>query len=797
MIVDSAGADPAPTLGILPQSALNEALAAKGESLGESLTDPAVAQELPHRDLDRSQVLALLEGVFGPALQSPAGEFDSLDVERFLSDHAAVIASTATGESGADAPNAPEPVMLESTLPLRVEGDGPFSQPVDLSLERSGDQIESAAPLVPVAISDQLSGGIDLPGAGVHIDLEEAAGDRAPSIIEESVAAYPNVDTDTDFAVAPTPTGVETLTTLRSPEAPRSQTFALEIPEGASLVATDDGAEVTKGDETLLTIKAPTAIDASGANVPAAMTVGGSSITVAVSPSQDTAWPVLVDPLYESFDWQAHATTNTEGWVEINNTTSPHIVAAYWNGLLWGAQHAGLFLGTPAGTYFNGAQDAWAHPVPHLYEMWAKNEFPASYITSMNTWGVGLETNPADGPGNPFFYTGLYDPSTSAWTANSKGEQALKTYNGNSPRFENGSYSFTSGTPGNYDEHSQLAYGIGLAVTPAGWVSGNHQALLGAASIQVADEEKPTVSNIVSPAKWMNTTALEPIRFNATDRGLGVKYTIFAGMPQKEVVSSLPCTGVSWDACPTTTTATLAAGQYSPASWPQGYNYVTLSAGDVLGNEVNPAGFGQALVKVDHTAPSITLSKTMTEQASLGNTLPQYTLKYTANDGSEASPRSGVASTEVKIDGKAVEAKYAPGCALQNCSISNEWTLLANQYTIGTHTVEVLATDGVGLTTTKTVSVTLAPDSTGPQLTTTGALYSAPEGWVEQKFYAVNASAIDPGGYGTTSLVLKIDGTTVKSSVGSCPPGSCSKLFFASSLAPIHRFHLAGCDRAA
>jgi hypothetical protein len=784
VVVGRADADPAQNLGLLPQSALHEALTAPGTEPSESLTDPGAAQELPHRDLDRDQVLALLQGVFGSALQGPAGEFDSLDVQKFLSNTAALVlpverevAGVSTGGE-AEGGHSSEPVLLESTVPLRVEGPYGLPQAIDLSLEQASGQVQSAAPLVPVAIPQELGDGIELPDAGVQIELQGAPEDRAPSIIEESVAAYPNIDTDTDFAVAPTPTGVETLTTLRSPDAPHSQTFALDVPSGANLTETDHGAEVIEGGETLLAIKEPTAIDASGNSVPVAMQVTGDSITITASPGPDTAWPVLVDPLYESYDWQAHANTNTNGWTEINNTTSPRIVASYFSGLLWNAQHAGLFLGTPGGTYFNGAQAAWVHGVPHLFEMWANNEFPASYITSFNAWGVGLETNAADAPGDPYFFSGIFDPATAAW-AGTPGNQAIWTYMGNATRFENASLAFTSGTPGAYDKKAQLAYGIGLAVTPAGWVSGNHQAFLGASSTQVADEERPSVSNVASPQKWVNATATEPITFNATDRGLGVKWTTFAGLP-KEVVNILPCTGVAHDPCPTTTKATLATSQYNPATMPQGINYLTLSAGDVLGNEVSPAAFGKAQVKVDHTAPGLSLSGTMTEQASLGTTLPQYTLKYAATDGTEAAPQSGVVSTEVKVDGKAVEAKYAPGCATKNCSITKEWTLLASQYTTGAHTVGVVTTDGVGLTTTKTVAVTLGKDSTAPQLKATGALYSAPEGWVEQKSYAVTASAPDVGGYGTTSLVLKIDGATVKSATGSCPEGGCGKSILAS-----------------
>lgn len=46
-----------------------------------SLTDPQAAEELPHRDLGRSESEELLKGVFGPLIEAPAGIFDGLQVE--------------------------------------------------------------------------------------------------------------------------------------------------------------------------------------------------------------------------------------------------------------------------------------------------------------------------------------------------------------------------------------------------------------------------------------------------------------------------------------------------------------------------------------------------------------------------------------------------------------------------------------------------------------------------------------------------------------------------------------------
>jgi DNA-binding beta-propeller fold protein YncE len=60
--------------------------------------------------------------------------------------------------------------------------------------------------------------------------------------------------------------------------------------------------------------------------------------------------------------------------------------------------------------------------------------------------------------------------------------------------------------------------------------------------------------------------------------------------------------------------------------------------------------------------------------------------------------QSGVVSTEIKVDGQLVEPAYTPGCSTENCSIGpREWPLEASNYTAGQHTLEVVATDGVGL----------------------------------------------------------------------------------------------------
>lgn len=749
------------------------------ESAGEAshalaqLTDAKVASELPHHDLGREEAFDLLEGVFEPLLQSPAGIFDSLEVDKFLSDHAAVATSTA-GDSGSGVTIGEEAdehsstsVLLESTLPLRTEGPGGEQEAVDLSLENSGDQLEPVAPLVPVGIPMQLGEGIVLPDDEIGIELVNAPEERAPSILAESVAGYPNVDTDTDFAVAPTPTGVETLTTLRSPDAPLTQTFHLDLPAGADLIKADEGAEAVLDGDTILKVNEPTALDAAGADVSVAMAITGHSLTLTVTPDQDASWPILVDPLYEGFSWKNEATTTWAGWVPFSNNAT--VIPGY--GKNWGPGYNGLYNEAQAHYYGIGAQASWTHPVPRLEEEEAKGRYPTSYISKFSLQGISLITSP--GLPSPFLFGGVFDPATQKW-AGKPGSENVWSWPGNASSWlSNATINFSNGEPGKQDKEAKRAYGMSLAVSEAGTLASARAAYLGAASVEISDEDLPSVANATAPGGWVNQAASGPITVDAADTGLGVKNVTFAVPGKGEITVGNACGGQTQDPCPREQKVSLGAASYSPASMPQGVNYVSIRALDVLWNATPEKALAKAQVKVDHTKPQLVLSGTLTEQAKLGTSLPQYTLKYTASDGAEGAPQSGAASTEVKIDGKAVEAKYAPGCATQNCTISKEWTLSASQYSAGKHTVEVIATDAVGLSTVQSLAITISKDQTAPTLSTSGPFFSGPEGWLMQNTYLAQVSAKDSGGYGVTSLALKFDGKTVASTSASCTKGAC------------------------
>jgi hypothetical protein len=761
------------------QGTANELPASAVESASEAshalaqLTDAKVASELPHHDLGREEAFDLLEGVFEPVLQSPAGEFDNLDVEKFLSDTAALIlpvanrsASAVTAGVEAASQHEEMPALLESTVPLRVEGTDGSSEAIDLSLEHVDGQLQSATPVVPVAIPQELDEGIELPDAGVQIELVGAP-ERSPSIIEESVAAYPNVDTDTDLAVAPMPTGVETLTTLRTPDAPRTQTFHLDLPEGASLIEADHGAEVVRAGETILDVQPASAIDAAGTSVPVSMTVSGDELIVQVSPQVGTAYPILVDPLYEGFSWRNGATQGWSGWTPWTNTAT--IIPGF--GENWGPGYMGAYIEAQAKSYAGGAQAMWTHGVPRLAEEEAKGHYPTSYITNFSLQGIYLITSP--GLASPFLFGGIFDPATQKWAGN-PGNETVWSWPGNAPSWlQNATINFENGVAGSRDKHAQRAYGTSLAVSEPGYLASPRASYLGAASVQIADEDNPTVANASAPTVWVNQTPAGPITVEAADTGLGIKNVTFAVPGQGEKTVGNACGGQTQDPCPSHQTVSLSSSQYSVSGLPTGYTYVPIRALDVLWNATPENALARAQIKVDHVKPGLSLSGTLTEQGTLGATLPSYALKYVATDGTEVAPQSGVASTEVKIDGKAVEAKYAPGCTTKNCAISREWTLTASQYSTGQHTIEVIATDAVGLSTTQSLTITISKDQTAPTLSTSGPFFSGPEGWLMQNTYTAQVTATDPGGYGMKSLLFKFDGATIQSTNLNCIKGGC------------------------
>jgi tripartite motif-containing protein 71 len=776
------------------------------QSIDLPSTNAQAAESLPHQDLGREEAVELLQAVFEDQLQAPAGIFDDLDVERLLAPDVAVIggerppelvapprdelspepqtaeASAPTSEKeelralSASAHDDSEATgfyvdggkgqlqgakVLDASIPISAEAASGDTEAIDLSLQRGEGEIQPTNPLVEVEIPDELGEGIELPGPEVTIKLAGAPDGRTPSVIDQSVGFLPNVATDTDLAVAPTPTGVETLTQLRSPDAPRSQTYELDLPPDSTLTATEaGGATVTEGGEVLVGISPPTAIDAAGTDVPVDLDVQGHSLTLSVSPDESTKFPVLVDPLYQTYEWKTAApyqsgicnssfTTETfsscmdhEEWsyeTVDKDGSLPTAIQPENRSWSWSVP---VPQGTPgiyihsSGTVVAGSKGSENYTVPRYFTDWKNyGARPTSFISQMTL--SSLDWNAFSSHLSPYLFAGIWDNVKEA-SVSYYGHEGLE---GHSLSDMNWQYQFPNP---NGDTNAKIGY-VTVNATET-QPNQNANVYVGSASIQLADVDIPGFGSLSGPSQWMNQTAL-PINFTVSDSGLGM-YAIVANDEspngsQHAWKTSYGCIGVGDAACPRTWQSGASGAptlKYEPALMSQGIQYVKLTAEDPVGNKSPPA---MVQVKVDHTVPSIALSGSMTEQATLGTKRPRYTLIVNTTDGTTEQPQSGVAKASIELDGKVV-ANTEPGCATKSCAIPIEMSIESSKFAAGQHTVKVNATDAVGLTSSKTLTIELQPSP--PTVALSGSMTEQASLGTSRPRYKLKVDAIAQAG---------------------------------------------------
>lgn len=753
----------------IPRPAIEEGLQ-KGTPLSSlETTDPNAAHELPHEGLGRAEAMQLMHSVFGLELSSSAGIFDELEVEKFLGNNAAVLAPGQRLES--EALSAEEerpshdgyngPALIESTLPLRTKDVEGQEAAVSLGLERSEGELQPINPLVEVGIPTELGEGITLPSAEVQIQLQGAPRERAPSITEQSVAFYPNVADETDLAVAPTPSGVETLTQLRSPDSSTTQTFHLQVPEGADLESSEvGGAELTQGARTLMTVMPPTAIDADGKSVPATLTVAGNSISVKTKPSSSTAYPVLVDPFFQIYNWDDESSSaGISDWQSYSSAPSYQAVPHwYWS------THPSLDLTSGAG----GPAPAWTQA------KWWYNV--PRWESDYSKYGVRPSTFIIEARLRNFFFWEEGNSAYSPWVEAGIWNNAMNTWAPKNPYYHTGpegqllNGEIEYGLPGNTQEaHTALiALTTGEYEAQAKW----RHVIIGAATITLGDNEPPKFGAITPPG-WIDGTTSPPIGYRVEDSGLGVyglllENGIPEGHPGHEFwTTPVNCLGSVSNPCPRALISEEGGPsvKYHPSELPQGVDNLKMYAMDPVGNLSQPA---TVQLKIDRTAPELSLWGTPYDGAPYEPILePSFRLTAQAKDGSSTSPQSGVASIEALVDGSLVGSAT---CATQSCEISREWEWSTEGYSVGEHTLVVKATDRVGHVTTKTRHFFIAHDTMPPTIEDIEEAenpLAAPDGWVEEGVHKFSAVARD-GYSGLKKIELHIDGEPVSTEEFPC-----------------------------
>jgi tripartite motif-containing protein 71 len=654
LAVSSAFADQGEQNGAAPPNPLtpkliDEAIESPTERPESLEPDLQAAKELPHRELNRGEALQLLEAVFGPAVESPGGMLDEMPEARFLGDHAAVmrageVASVMEGPQ-IDGKATMEPVIVESSTPLKTENAAGVEAPVDLSLERSEGELQPANPLVEAGIPIALEDGVSLGNGGVELDFPEAQGERAPSTVEGASAFYPNVQEDTDLLVAPVAGGVETMTQLRTPQAPHTQLVRLSLPEGAQLAETDSGGVEAKiNGRVLLNAKAPSAIDAAGNEVPVTASVSGHDVELTVSSSVGTAYPILVDPVWtiENFNW-TWGGSSFAGWKGVSYTPSYQPVTYQWG---TGIPALDLTSGFPGAAAPNtGAQ--WQFWVPrYASDMTEYGVPPQDFISAVFTEGMmfQLEGNHADWPG---LVAGIIDTASNQWVSS-------RTWKGSEGEFVgwSGHANFWnySEPPAHYAEDTNgQVFVYGLITIENEAQAKYRQAVAAIATTEISDQNTPTVTQSTASG-WWNTGEI-PISYSASDAGLGVSALAIVP-PGGYLLGTTPqypigCTGVATNPCPRRVGSTIPlspAVRINAATAPEGIDQYTVAAMDPLYSSgfsegpVTHAGKATVAVKVDHSPPALALSGSLTEQGTLGTNRPNYTLRYGATDGTENAP---------------------------------------------------------------------------------------------------------------------------------------------------------------
>jgi len=463
-------------------------------------------------------------------------------------------------------------------------------------------------------------------------------------------------------------------------------------------------------------------------------------LQVRVDADAYTAYPVLVDPLFQTYEWAARDTARG-----ICSSSTPYEPGGTCsNREEWGYDLSSHYVShLQIRTFYEDygivieareAQTAGDHAtvlytVPRYFK---ETPPPTSFIKSLKLSSVKWQ---AQGEyASPYLFMGIWDAQIPGWV------QAVTESGQIGHGWPDTSFvynfvdKFTEASV--YDKEAKAAE-ISISATQSA-ANSKARVNVGAATVELGDEDAPKPPIDVPQSQWVNQTA-PPIAFTTADYGLGV-YAVTAstaeadayGKPLHSWRASAGCVGVGDAVCPQTWESAkwniaIPNAQkltYDPSVLPTGIDDLYVVAEDPVGNK-SSAGLFEA--RVDHIAPTVALTGSLTEQDSVGTRRASYILKANASDGNAERPQSGVAKAEVKLDGKvvAMEGKQAeewsPKCSTQNCPLAAEWTLSTAGLAEGKHTVEVIATDATGNAASKTVAIEVH-SAAAPTLSLSGSI---------------------------------------------------------------------------
>ena len=632
-----------------------------------------------------------------------AERFDALDAEpgRFLSD---ATLGQALGATTATVRSEGHKQLLEGNIPVRARDEEGRLAKVDLTLEQTTSGYEPENPLVDLSIPESAGEDIEVGDSGLGIS--QAAGRAASEArpLGEMDIFYPEVLPDTDLVVSPISSGVELFNQLRSEVSPETLRFRVDLPAGALLRPNGTGgAEILGEGGTVAEVPAPIAEDAQGSEVPVELGVEGEFIVLEVAHrGDDYAYPILVDPILQDWynaNWYSganlHALSNG-AWQWNTNVNWIHgstsCIFTCWQG-----SRRGLYISTQSGALPANGFGQFIYSAPNS-ETYLANAWINPF------WRDNHGNCPQSQYPQPYDYNGMW--SGTAWNrvlfnqANDFGAANIESWG--------------------------RAFVIGMGTSTGAGIPCWRDIMAGGVAIWLEDWSRPVLSTS-STDQWMDAT---PARLNvsASDAGIGVE-AFEAAATDATGASRVwwtehPCTGLYESPCPHVWN--LGDGSqpvlnYNPAVLPEGIVKLSVTGYDAI--EKPTFTTNEMTVRIDHAAPTIALSGTLTEQATLGTERRSYTIRAEAKDGVPGSEvpsevRSGVTSIVFRNDGEVV-SEFKPGCATQSCSWFRELEVPAAELTPGSHTLTVTATDALGHVGTQTLHYTTG-DRQPPALTVTG-----------------------------------------------------------------------------
>lgn len=710
------------------------------------------------------------------------------------------VAETSTGER----------LLVRSSAPLRAQAPNGALEPVDLSLRESADTFSTTNSNADLRISKNPADGTELLGRDIAIALDTDK--RSTGTAADGRVFYADVDTDTDYVVAPLPDGGEFSWLLRSPKAPERFVLDFKIPQGAKVRRAQsknpipgdppENLEIVDGDKVLGYIEAPRTYDADNTPVKSQLVIlGDNRVAMTVKhQGRDLRYPLLADPeVVVPNDY-------SRGWLGWRNWYSH---GANWNAntnyygfaLFDPAYNAnGVYLSMPTNTYFwpqgTGVNFSYTAPADtYVYRtimgsighnpmpFWYSYGYLFSHIYSgilnsaNNNWEAGQSWQSNYGSGAQ----GIFGPYGYA-IGNLQLDHCFETRCNRAAGSEQNQADFGLAAINNYNSNNIF--------------TGNEKATatMGYASVFLGDRYNPWMRSDAQPPNrdWTDDSA-NPTHtlpgVTAEDKGLGIYGITLAGAASGNGTLRPSCDGdPNRNYCPKAWTAYGFSYQLN-----EGSTTLSLTPQDIVDN----AGAAQTWTeKVDRSAPTLSLSGGLYDARNgYISSSQDLSLQAVATDG-ELTPasaqRSGVSSVTATVDGQPMTnspltvpcTRPEGSCAL---TLNTAITTAQLQALDGRleHTVTITAIDALNQSSTQ--SFTFRTDSVEPATAIDDNLAQSSGRTLTEDSYRLRVEAtdnlpfipevddegdperkFDTPGAGLRDLIIRLDGQPVATSTTAC-----------------------------